>query len=244
MATETKEYFTGGLETGYYPFSYKDNECFRITDKDNSQSEQILQSNYWREQINMYGQKVNYYVNSFSLSSADLLYGEEPTQRFQPPQQIVMAVNLNDNALMLSKYGLISEDEVTAFIHISAFYETYGWDAEPKSGDVFQLWEFGRGRPGGRDGKFFEITERLDEDVATINTLGGHYVWLVKAKRFEWSFEPGLSGSAVNSQVYDDTKSPTVTGAQKPYDFSVDIESKNIFDYSRTDYNNVYGGYY
>jgi len=244
MPTETKDYYTGGLETGYYPFSFKDNECFRFTDKDNNEAERITYSNYWREQINLYGQKVGYYVNNFSLSSADLLYGEEPLQRYSPPQMIIMAVNLNDNALMLSKYGLLSEDEVTAFIHISGFYETFGVDAEPKSGDVFQLTEYGRSRPGGRDGKFFEITERLDEDTAQINALAGHYVWLVKAKRFEWSFEPGLSGDAVNSQVYDDTKSSSVTGASKPYSFNVDTESREIFDYSKTDYGNVYGGYY
>lgn len=244
MAIETRDFFTGGLETSYYPFSYKDNECFSLVNKENNLSEQIIQSNYWREQINLYGQRVDYYLNNFSLSSADLLYGEEPTQRFSPPQRIKMAVNLNDNALMLSKYGLLSEDEVTAYVHISGFYETFGRDVEPKSGDVFQLWEFGLGRPGGRDGKFFEITERLDEEVATINALGGHYVWLVKAKRFEWSFEPGLSGSAVNQQVFDDTRNMSVTGADKPYSFSVDIESKNIFDYSKTDYSDVYGGYY
>jgi hypothetical protein len=240
----TKEYYTGGLETSYYPFSYKDNECFRFTDKENNEAERMVYSNYWREQINLYGQKVNYYVNNFSLSSADLLYGEEPLQQYSPPKKIVMAVNINDNALMLSKYGLLSEDEVTAFIHISGFYETFGWDAEPKSGDVFQLWEYGRDRPGGRDGKFFEITERLDEDIAQINTLAGHYVWLVKAKRFEWSFEPGLSGSAVNQQVYDDTKPSTADGAQKNYTFDINDNSKTVFDYSKTDYSDVYGGYY
>jgi hypothetical protein len=244
MSIETKDYFTGGLETSYYPFSFKDNECFSFTNKDNNLSEQILQSNYWREQINLYGQRVDYYVNNFTLSSSDLLYGEEPTQQFSIPQRIKMAINLNDNALMLSKYGLLSEDEVTAFVHISGFYETFGWDREPKSGDVFQLWEFGRGRPGGRNGKFFEITERLDEDVATINTLGGHYVWLIKAKRFEWSFEPGLSGEAVNGQVYDDVKPPNTQGANKPYNFDINQESKVIFDYSKTDYSDVYGGYY
>lgn len=244
MTIATKDFFTGGLETSYYPFSFKDNECFSLVNKENNLSEQILQSNYWREQINLYGQRVDYYVNNFNTLSADLLYGEEPTQRYSPPQRIKMAINLNDNALMLSKYGLLSEDEVTAYVHISGFYETFGWDAEPKSGDVFQLWEFGLGRPGGRDGKYFEITERLDEDVATINTLGGHYVWLVKAKRFEWSFEPGLSGDAVNAQVYDDTKNPAAAGAYKSYEFSVDVESKQIFDYSKTDYSDVYGGYY
>ncbi len=240
----TKEYYTGGLETGYYPFTFQDNECFRFTDKDNNESEREIYSNYWAELINLYGQRVKYYVHNFSLSSADLLYGEEPLQEYSPPEFITMAVNLNDNALMLSKYGLLSEDEVTAFVHIKGFYNTYGFDAEPKSGDVFQLWEYGRDRPGGRDGKFFEITERLDEDIAQINPLAGHYVWLVKAKRFEYSFEPGLSGSAVNSQVYDDKKPAGVEGAEKPYGFDVNEESKNIFDYSKTDYSDVYGGYY
>jgi hypothetical protein len=244
MSINSKDYYTGGTQSNIFPSSinFVDNECFRFTDKNNNQSEIILFSNYWREQINLYGQKVNYYVNTFSLLSADNLYGEQPTQQFAPPLPIVIAVNLNENALMLSKYGLLSEDELTAFVHISAFYQVFS-GLEPKAGDVFQLTEYGRDRPGGRDGKFFEITERLDEDIAQINPLAGHYVWLIKAKRFEWSFEPGLSGEAVNSQVFDDTKSPAASGAYKPYDFSVDIDSKNIFDYTQTDYGDVYGGY-
>jgi hypothetical protein len=244
MSIETKDFWTGGSYPGYYPFTFQDNECYRPLDKENTQSEQNLISNQWREIINLYGQRIQYYVNNFSLSSADNLYGEEPTQVYSPPIQIIAAINLNDNALMLSKYGLLSDDELTAYIHISAFYDTFGYGAEPKSGDVFQLYEYGLGRPGGRNGKFFEITERLDEDVASINQLKGHYVWLVKAKRFEWSFEPGLSGSAVNQQVYDDIKPAGVQGADKNYSFNVDIDSKKIFDYSLTDYSDVYGGYY
>lgn len=245
MSINTKDFYTGNPQPQIYPntINYVDNGCIRFTDKNNNQGERILQSNYWREQIALYGQQCLYYVNTFSTLSADCLYGEQPTQQFAPPLPIIIAVNLNENALMLSKYGLLSEDEVTAYVHISSFYATFG-NIEPKSGDVFQLAEYGNDRPGGRNGKFFEITERLDEDAATINALAGHYVWLLKAKRFEWSFEPGLSGEAVNSQVYDDTKNPTASGAYKPYDYSADIESKQIFDYSKTDYGSVYGGYY
>lgn len=241
---EVKDFWTGGTYPAIYPYVTGPNECYSPFDKENTQGEQNLISQQWWEILNIYGQRINYYVNNFTLSSSDSLYGEEPTQVFSPPVQIMAGINLNDNALMLSKYGLLSEDEVTAFIHISGFYQTFGWGAEPKAGDVFQLYEFGLGRPGGRDGKFFEITERLDEDVATINALKGHYVWLVKAKRFEWSFEPGLSGSAVNQQVYDDVKPNTAQGASKPYDYNIDVDSKKIFDYSLTDYSDVYGGYY
>jgi len=237
-------YYTGSPQPKVYPFFFEDNPCFRYTNKQNNNCERNTYSNYWREQINLYGQQVGYIVNNTTTLSADMLYGEQPTQAFSPPQNIIMAINLNENALMLSKFGLVSDDEVTAFIHISAFYETFGYGAEPKSGDLFQLVEYGSDRPGGRNGNIYEITQRLDQDIAQINTLMGHYVWLIKAKRFEYSFEPGVIPEAQNDQIFDDTKNPYASGANKPYPDSMDIESKKVFDYSKTDYSDVYGGYY
>jgi hypothetical protein len=237
-------YFKGSPGILTYPASNGNvNECFSLVDKDNNIGDITITDNYWKEQINLYGQKVGYILNNFTTASADNLYGEQPTQAYSPPQTIKMLIDLNENALMLSKYGLQADDEITAYVHISSFYETFGWGSEPKSGDLFQLTEYGSDRPGGRDGKIFEITERLDEDSARINPLMGHYVWLIKAKRFEYSFEPGLSGEAVNQQVFDDTKNNTVSGADKPYDYSVEDASKKIFDYSKTDYGDVYGNY-
>ena len=242
--SDCTNFFTGSIEIKTYPnVNQNVNECFSLTDKDNNSGDIMLQNNYWLEQINLYGQKVGYIVNNFTLLSADYIYGEQPTQKYSPPVQVKMLIDLNENALMLSKYGLQSDDEVTAYIHISSFYESFGAGAEPKSGDLFQLTQYGSDRPGGRNGKMFEITERLDEDVARINPLGGHYVWLLKAKRFEYSFEPGVSGEAVNQQVFDDLKNPAVSGANKPYTQNITDSSKKIFDYSQTDYGSVYGGY-
>jgi hypothetical protein len=244
---ESKNYYTGNInpQGGVYPFFFEDNTCFRYTDKTNNSCERNTISNYWREQINLYGQKVGYIVNNTTTLSADMLYGEQPAQAYSPPQFITIAINLNENALMLSKFGLVSDDEVTAFVHISAFYETFGYGAEPKSGDLFQLVEYGSDRPGGRNGNIYEITQRLDQDIAQINALAGHYVWLIKAKRFEYSFEPGVTPEAMNDQVFDDTKVTTASGADKPYTYSAKIESKEkIFDYSKTNYDSVYGGYY
>jgi hypothetical protein len=237
-------YFKGSTEILTYPNANQNvNECFSLVDKNNNSGDIQLQSNYWLEQINLYGQRVGYIVNNYSLLSADNLYGEDPTRAYSPPVTVKMLVELNENALLLSKYGLQSDDEVTAFIHISSFYAAFGPGAEPKSGDLFQLTEYGSDRPGGRNGKIFEITQRLDEDVARINPLGGHFVWLLKAKRFEYSFEPGLSGEAVNDQVFDDARIPSVSGANKPYSYNIEDASKQIFDYSKTDYGSVYGGY-
>lgn len=236
-------YYTGNKDPKVYPFLFEDNVCFRYTNKDNNECERNMVSNWWREQINLYGQKVGYIVNTTSTLSADMLYGEQPTQKYNPPVDLVIAINLNENALMLSKFGLVSDDEVTAFIHISSFYAAFGPGEEPKSGDLFQLVEYGKDRPGGRNGNIYEITQRLDQDIAQINPLAGHYVWLIKAKRFEYSFEPGVDQEARNDQVFEDTRNPFASGANKSYNYDVNEASKKVFDYSKTDYGDVYGGY-
>lgn len=237
-------YFKGHPEIVTYPNANNNvNDCFSFVNKTNNQGDIALQNVYWKEQITLYGQTVNYIINNTTTLSADMLYGEQPTQEFSPPVKLKMLIELNENALILSKYGLQADDEITAFIHISSFYEIFGYPKEPKSGDLFQLSEYGNDRPGGRNGKMFEITERLDEESSKINPLMGHYVWLLKAKRFEYSFEPGVSGENVNDQVFDDAKNNAVSGANKPYGFNISDESKKIFDYSGTGYDSVYGGY-
>lgn len=239
--------YTGNPDPRFYPLQSADNECFRFTDKDTTGCERNIIDNYWREQLNLYGQKLNYYINSTSLTAADMLYGEQPTQPFHAPIEIIAGINLNENALMLSKYGLISDDEITAFIHISTFFAKasgVSLSAEPKSGDVFSLVEYGNDRPGGRGPNFYEITQRLDQDIAQINPLAGHYVWLIKAKRFEYSFEPNIVGEQVNQQVFDDAVGPGVSGATKNYSWTVSAAASAVFDYSDTNnFDNVYGGY-
>ncbi len=203
-----------------------DETCYRFTDKSIQASERVLFSNWWREQINQFGVKVNYYVNTYNTLSADNFYGEQPTQTFADPRKITLAVTLNENAINLSKFGFESDDEVTAYIHISSFYDEFislsadfapfGEDVsmivngkipqgvydryftfdpvvEPKAGDVFELTEYGDDRPNNRQSKFFEITEKLDQDISQINNLQGHYVFLLKAKRLDYSFEPNIN---------------------------------------------------
>tara|TARA_E500000318_G_C3528494_1_gene199471 strand:- start:216 stop:1178 length:963 start_codon:yes stop_codon:yes gene_type:complete len=205
-----------------------DETCFRFTDKSIQASERLLYSNWWREQINQFGVKVNYYVNTYNTLSADNFYGEQPTQTFADPRKITLAVTLNENAINLSKFGFESDDEVTAYIHISSFYDEFVtlsadfapidnfenekmlqngkipqgiYDRyfsmnpiiEPKAGDVFELTEYGDDRPNSRQAKFFEITEKLDQDISQINNLQGHYVFLLKAKRLDYSFEPNIN---------------------------------------------------
>ena len=114
-----------------------------------------------------------------------------------------MLTDITNDALMLSKFGIMADCDMTAVIHISSFYETVGCGKEPKAGDLIQLSEYGADRPGGRSAPIYEITERDDEYLPMTNALMGHYVWYLKCKRFEYSYEPGLSTGINNKQISD-----------------------------------------
>ena len=141
-------------------------------------------------------------------------------------------------------------------------FETQYNQVQPKSGDVFALTEYGLGRPGDRNAKYFEVTEILDEDISATNPLGGHYTWIIKGKRYEYSFEPNLNNEQGNNQVYDNSFSGILSGGKqtvspnKKYDEqnaaigvnppqkSIDDVSRvKVFDMPKTNNTDVYGGY-
>lgn len=243
--------YTGTNCVRSYPFKYT-TSTLRLTDKENNQCERQVYSNYWREQIDMYGQKIDYYLNKTSTLSADNIYGEEPLAGFLPPRSIIAGIKLTENALILSKFGFQSDDQVTAYIHISSFYAVFPPYTEPKAGDVFKLTEYGSDRPGERDGKMFEITERVDQDNSQINPLMGHYVWMLKAKRFDYSFEPDIVFEKGSSQVHDDTGYGTISGTgtstinERPSSYPGDADTVSREQVFNMDINKTleYGGYY
>lgn len=232
------------MESGYV------SSTLRFTDKNNNQSERLMHSNYWREAIDMYGQKVLYYRNMYSVLSADNFYGEHPLAGFDTPKPLILGIQLSENSLILNKFGYQSDDSVTAYLHISSFYAVFPISLEPKAGDVFKLLEYGSDRPGERDGKLFEVTERCDEDNSQINPLMGHYVWLLKAKRFDYSYEPTIQPEKGSNQVHDSVTYGDITTTQLPllrtssYPSDVDTLSENkVFD-MRVNNTLIYGGYY
>lgn len=261
-----------------------DETCYRFSNKSIQQNERILFSNWWREQINQYGTKVKYFVNSYNVLSADNFYGEQPTKTFAQPRDLVLAVSLNENAITLTQFGFDSEDEITAYIHISTFYDTFftlssvyedQYDIiEPKAGDIFQLSEYGNDRPSNRQPKYFEITEKLDQDIAQMNQLGGHYVFLLKAKRLDYSFEPNIvfnnetgigfdqvnefqvginNAVSGNSQVFESAFAGRLSGGANPgsqnkkenYDeYDINQVSKDDVFDMSQNETDVYGDYY
>ena len=245
--------YTGSNCIRKYPLQYT-TSSLRFTNKENNENERMLFSNYWREQIDLYGQKALYYRNTYNTLCADNVYGEQPTARFQDPQPIIMLVKLSENALILSKFGYQSDEQCTAYVHISSFYAVFSPDTEPKSGDVFKLVEYGSDRPGERDGRLYEITERLDQDNAQINPLMGHYVWRLQAKRFDLSFEPNITPERGSSQVFDDERYGTISTIipddttysvrTTAYPGAADVVSKETVFNMAVNNTEIYGGYY
>jgi len=292
-------------------------QCGQFMNPANFMAEQLIYDVSFRDLINNFGIPIDYYINTFNLSAADTLYGEQPTAVFYGPVPLMMYVELTENAINLTKFGFDSGDEMTGYLHIQTFeetmtgkdfyiqmssgdilaYEDYitfiqtqsgqnidtqllsdivtedseiavldilggdyaaynkyfdnGQSIEPKSGDLIQLSPLGCDRPNGRGAKIFEVTERTDEDISAINPLLGHYVYRLRAKRYEYSFEPGAPQEPVNQQVFENSFSGKISSTlgqavsePKSYPGDIDTLSKEVvFDMTAND-TDIYGTYY
>lgn len=224
----------------------------RYLNKNNNANERENYSKWWKEQIEHYGTSVTYFTHGYSLTSHNFIYGEDPTSRYGKFNDVVMLTDITNDALMLSKFGIMADCDMTAVIHISSFYDAVGCGMEPKAGDLIQLTEYGADRPGGRSAPIYEITERDDEYLQLTNSLIGHYVWYIKCKRFEYSYEPGVPNAPNNKQINDTGDYGRLAGGENPEDIfqpypdSIQNSAKPIYDYysANEDSLPVEAGYY
>lgn len=212
----------------------------RYLNKTNNANERENYSKWWKEQIEHYGTSVAYYTHGYGLTSHNFLYGEDPTSSYQKTENVIMITDITNDSLMLSKFGIMADCDMTAVIHISSYYEKFGCGTEPKAGDLIQLTEYGADRPGGRSAPIYEITERDDEYLQMTNSLISHYVWYIKCKRFEYSYEPGVTPGINEKQVsdggdYGHYGGETPGDLFQPYPDSVQNSSKSIYDYYSED---------
>lgn len=232
-------------------------EDLRYLDTDRTSQYREIISNQFLEQISQWGTEVEYQQDTYRLSSHDSIYGEDTTREFGESQKLIMYVIFNSDSIILNRWGIESDADITAFIHISSFYDAYGTDAEPHMGDLIRTTEYGStGRPNGREEAVFEITRRDDEDLTQINPLMGHYVWLIRGKRYDYSYEDNVDPEELLNQVHDgELQSEGLTGTSnlssvkdsldKKYTQDPDTLGKDIFDYNNSNQSDddIYGDY-
>jgi len=208
-------------------------ESLRFLNKQINLQERLNFSNWWLEQINIFGQDIVYYTNQTTLSSSNQLYGEDPTAGFATGKNMIVLLNLTNDSYLLSKFGVIADSDMTGVIHPTNFTNAYGLSSEPKMGDLLKLSEFGSDRLNfpKRGPTIYELTEVIDE--FQLNAIGGHYVWFFKAKRYDYSYETNSPGPGHGNTPNNDND-------------MLEQVSKNNFDYfeeSPCSDNSVYGDY-
>jgi hypothetical protein len=211
-------------------------ETLRYLNKNTNLNERQNFDNWLKEQINIYGQEIDFYTNLATLSSFNFTYGENVASGYALPQKLTVLLNLNNDSYLLSKFGIIADSDLNGIIHPDNFTKVFGVSAEPKAGDLMKLTEFGIDRLNypKRGPTIYELTEVIDE--FQINPLGGHYVWFFKAKRYDYSYEPGSPGPGDgNTSVETAEESNSLA----------DQLAVNNFDYDKNPCSNplVYGDY-
>lgn len=204
-------------------------------------NERTLYKNYWREQIRHYGMTVNYYLNKTTKDNADIIYGESSIAGYTEPEKLNIAIKIDNESSMFTKFGLSSDTDATCYIHHEDFQEVFGAGSEPKIGDLIEFIEIGEDRLNypKRGPRIMEITMKNDEIPSEINNLAGHYVWQVNLKRFDYSRENSILPELGTIPATDTGE--TVPGVDNP----VEVLSKEIFDYTvhPCSNDNVYGDY-
>ena len=208
-------------------------ETLRFLDKQNNNQERQNFSFWWKEQVDIYGQEVQYFSSTVTLSSSNFLYGEEPSGGFTDAHKIVALLNINNDALLLSKFGILADSDMAGIIHPYHYTMSFGLSSEPKAGDIMVLSEYGNDRLNypKRGPNSYQLTEVIDEFQG--NPLGGHYVWFFKSKRYDFSYENNSPGSGVGNKPLDDTAAANAASLEN-FDYPVDNPCDNT---------SVYGSY-
>lgn len=216
-------------------------------------TERLLFNDYWQDLVKNYGVRIKYWRHGFDFTTADALYGEQPTAAFADSELLAGAAEMTNNSTTLQRFGFQATNDIKILITIEEFARVFGTTIRPKSDDIFTLVDVYSDRPASFGPRIFQVTFADDESPDT-NMLGGHYVWTIEAVRFQPSYEPNIpSETAENNtlQVTEDANIGLLIGGStpksppKPYTQVVDEEAAEDFDIDHSGENNdrVYGGY-
>lgn len=204
---------------------------------------------YWETFIANYGVQVEFWSHGYDLNKHDFLYGENPLAAFRGPRKMKGYVEVTNESRMLAKFGIMTDNDAVLLIPISEFQRVWGQTA-PKLGDVWRVSQEACDRPEGQTPRVFQISDKVDT-LNPVDFLGGHFVWKLTSKRFDFSYEPnapeekeigGLSDVPFFGQIFPENK----TDETKPYpnpDDNAQTKAKENYDNTKPDHSYPYGNY-
>ena len=89
------------MSSCYYSGAGNGSGCFELYDKNRLTPDINVIQNAADEMVRSLGQKVDYWINTTTLSGSDVLYGEQPTSVFHGPKVVKMIITLNEQSLAL-----------------------------------------------------------------------------------------------------------------------------------------------
>ena len=206
--------------------------------------------NQYQEYTNAFGNIISYQPVKYNFNTHNFLYGEDPTSGYHYARKLKAKISFTNYTTFLSKWGYMSDADITIYIPISEFNRVWGSPQAgiyPLEGDLFIIDNSACDRPLGQSPMVFEVTGK-DDKIKPVDFMGRHYVWKLQAKRFDYSYEP----NAPEERFLDDTSSDTgqfgrLAGGDNPPDLSsqrddVDDFAAKEFKLSDED-QSVYGKY-
>lgn len=277
------------------PYGYLD----RMTNR----GSQLLADGWWKDLINRYGLTIELYPIDINTEGRHHHY--EEVFEFKPAKKIRAMLDLPSEAWMFSKFGLNTDADLTAIVHVGTWAQIFGdgLTQEPKVGDVIRVFNTGwveeevenskamaccgiqgvqhllnknlcttcqlaavannltETLPASSCGEYlsnltestlmvpsvsgfnandpsiwrrwpqlYQITEKRYQDPELgVNFLNGHYVWVLKAKRFHYSHEEGAPQE--NPFAEDNTPGGIVNDDTDRNGNTNDSVSDEVFDY-------------
>lgn len=217
---------------------------------ENNQFQTQRLKDYWTNFIANYGVRVEFWSNAYDMTKHDFLYGENILAGFHNARVIKGYVEITNESRLLAKFGIMTDNDATLLVPISEFQRVFGGNV-PKIGDVWRVMDGACDRPEGQTPKVFEISDKIDT-VNPVDFLGGHYIWKLTSKRFDFSYQPNapeetklgeLSDVPFFGQIFPVDKTAESKTTYTNPDDNVDTKAKENYDNTEKNHAYPYGNY-
>lgn len=200
-----------------------------------------LLKNTYRQQVeefaNLYGMTITYQPVKYNYNTHNFLYGEDPTSGYHLARKLKAIINHTAYTTFLTKFGIMSDTELVIYIPIRLFEQVWGpskGEICPLAGDIFTIDNEACDRPLGQSPMCFEVTDK-DDKVNVVDYMGGHYIWKLTCKRFDYSHEP----NAVEERFLDDESGDSkefgrLDGGKNPVD--VGFKPWDVDEFARKEF--------